>query len=185
MQTSLYGPTLRPFANVVDPLAEYRAALNNDAPSLIDRCLLADQRHYLPADLLMKVDAMSMAHGLEVRVPLLDRRVVGIAARLHPRLLTGWRRPDKRFLRHVVGASGAPAAVVNGHKRGFNLPVARMLRNELRPLAERVLDRDADRFEPFLVPQAVRRLWQDHIARRANHGYLLWTLMTFAVWHGQ
>ena len=59
-----------------------------------------------------------------------------------------------------------------------------MLRNGLRPLAERILDRDAGQFAPYLSPDSVRGLWRAHAARRANHGYLLWTLMTFAVWHG-
>lgn len=184
LQAELYGPALSPLAGAVDPLDGYRAALRNEAPSLVDRCLVADQRYYLPADLLMKVDAMSMAHGLEVRVPMLDRRVAGVAARLHPRLLTRCTGRDKRFLRHMVGRRGGPNTVTAGRKRGFNVPVARLLRGGLRPLAERVLDRDAGQFAPYLSPDSVRGLWRAHAARRANHGYLLWTLMTFAVWHG-
>ena len=149
LQAKLYGPALSPLAGSVDPLGGYRAALRNEAPSLVDRCILADQRYYLPADLLMKVDAMSMAHGLEVRVPMLDRRVAGVAARLHPRLLTRCTGRDKRFLRHMVRRHGSAHAVARGRKRGFNVPLARLLRNGLRPLAERVLDRDAGQFAPY------------------------------------
>ncbi len=185
LQRDLYGPTISCLADTTDPLEEYRAALRNEAPSLVERCIVADQRYYLPADLLMKVDAMSMAHGLEVRVPMLDRRIAAIAGRLHPRLLTRCTGRDKRFLRHALRRrGGAPEAITAGRKRGFNLPVARMLRRGLRPLAEQTLDRDAGQFAPYLSPDSVRGLWRDHAARRANHGYLLWTLMTFAVWHG-
>jgi len=189
LMATVYGPALKPLLQT-DPLAQYRAALDNQGATLLDRCLLADQTHYLPADLLAKTDRMSMAHGLELRVPLLDRRVVELAGRLDARLIAPWLGvpglgAPKRFLRALARRRGLPPAVWRGKKRGFNVPVARLLRGGLRALAERMLEREADRLHPFLDPDGVRLLWRAHAAGAANHGYALWALLSFAVWHGR
>ncbi|WP_367178663.1 asparagine synthase-related protein [Devosia sp.] len=82
----LYGPALVPVLGA-DPLAAYRHAYNAANGEVLDRALLADQTHYLPADMLTKVDRMSMAHGLEVRVPFLERPVMELAGDLASGLL--------------------------------------------------------------------------------------------------
>ncbi len=179
----LCGPALAGIEAQREPLQPYIEALKEPAGlPLLDRCLLADQRHYLPADMLMKVDAMSMAHGLEVRVPFLDRRVMDFAARLDVRLLLPRRGPAKALLRRAAREMGAPEAVWRGTKRGFNVPVAALLRGSLAGLAGRMLEREVARLEPWLDPAAVTRLWREHRDRRANHGYGLWALLGLAVW---
>jgi asparagine synthase (glutamine-hydrolysing) len=181
----LYGPALKPLADSVDPLAGYIAAIHDaGGPGDLDRFLIADQTFYLPADLLMKVDSMSMAHGLEVRVPFLDRRVMDLASRIDARLLSPIAGPGKKVLREALRAAGGPAAVIDGAKKGFNLPVARLLRHDLAALGDQLLDRDVDRLQPWLNPVAVRRMWRAHRTRQANHAYALWALLTFAAWKG-
>jgi asparagine synthase (glutamine-hydrolysing) len=178
---TLYGDAMQPLLRV-DPLRSYRAAADEVGGSTLDRCLLADQRYYLPADMLMKVDRMSMAHGLEVRVPFLDRRMMELAGSLDGSLLTGLTGPSKRVLRDLLRSSGMPADISDAAKKGFNVPVARLLRRELRGLGDRLLDRDADAFAPMLRPDAIRNLWREHLEKRANHGYLLWTLLVWGTW---
>lgn len=181
---ALYGPALQSH-RVRDPLDQYVAALERTPGSFVDRCLLADQTYYLPADMLMKVDAMSMAHGLEVRVPFLERRMMDLAGSLATPLLCGWVGHPKRILRRALEQRGAAPAVVRGSKRGFQVPVARLLRGPLSALATRVLDRDAERLEPLLDPPGVRALWQAHLRGSGNHGYAVWTLLTLGVWMEQ
>lgn len=177
----LYGHEMAPFLDQ-DPLAAYGRAIADGDGALVDRCLLADQRHYLPADMLLKVDAMSMAHGLEVRVPFLDRRVMDLAGRIHADLLCPLGGPDKKVLRQALRQAGGPADVARAPKRGFNLPVAAMLRGALRPLGERFLVREADRLAGFLRPEGVGELWAAHDAGQADHGYALWPILGFAAW---
>jgi asparagine synthase (glutamine-hydrolysing) len=176
----LYGPALKPFRGV-DPLREYSAAIERAEGSVLDRCLLADQTHYLPADMLMKVDAMSMAHGLEVRVPFLDRRIMEFAGRLDGSLLSPLRGPDKLVLRRALDRL-LPKGTVPAGKRGFNTPVASMLRSTLSPLGDRAFIQDVDRLAPFFDARGVTKVWLDHRERRANHGYTLWSLLTFSTW---
>lgn len=183
MLEALYGPALTPLVNADTPFAAYIAALRAaEGETDIDRFLLADQAFYLPADMLMKVDSMSMAHGLEVRVPFLDRRVMTLAGRIDSRLLAPVLGPGKKVLRKALGALGGPQIVTDGAKKGFNLPVARLLRHDLAMLGDRLLDREADALLPWLNPPGVRRMWREHRQSHANHAYALWALLTFAAW---
>lgn len=166
-----------------DPLRAYgRAFEDADGATLLDRGLLADQTYYLPGDLLAKVDRMSMAHGLEIRVPFLEREVMDLAGDLNGALLAPARGPTKKVLRAFAAARGVPPAFVRMKKRGFNVPVAALLRNDLARLGDRLLDRDADILTPHLRPDGVRRLWRAHQRRDEDNGYTLWALLVHAVW---
>ncbi len=181
LQSRIYGTELGGLAEGVDALDDYATAMGSDTgASLIDRCLLADQTHYLPGDMLLKVDNMSMAHGMEIRVPFLDRRIMSFAGTLDAGLLAPPRGPTKRILRAALTRAGMPTEVISGRKRGFQVPVSRLLRTALAPLGRLLLDRDADILAPFLKPDGVRGLWRAHHDRQANHGYVLWTLLTLA-----
>jgi len=179
--TDLYGPELRPLADM-DPFDEYRAILASEPGTLIDRCLVADQRFHLPGGLLLKSDAMTMAHGLELRVPLLDRRIMEFAGRIDARLLVSRKGDSKRVLRAAAKRLGAPETVVSATKRGFNAPLARFLRADLRPLAEDCFDTAVDRLTPWLEPNAVRRLWREHRDAIVNHDYTLWPILNLSLW---
>ncbi len=180
MIESLYGPAMRELREA-DPLKDYAGAMGATG-SLVDRCLLADQAHYLPGDMLVKADTMSMAHGLELRVPFLDRRVMEFAASLHPSLLTPFRGPDKLLLRRALEAYPVPPDVARRPKRGFNVPVAELLRGPLLSLAEDYLDRQAEFLSPYLAADGVRRVWRMHRDRRANFSHLIWNLLVLVSW---
>jgi asparagine synthase (glutamine-hydrolysing) len=177
----VYGDELADLAESVDPLADYGDAYDTAAAPM-DAALLSDQQHYLPGDLLMKSDSMSMAHGVEVRVPFLDRRMMEFANSLHPALVSPLRGPDKRLLRASLNALGLPEELTRAGKRGFNVPVDAYLRGPLRPLGDKLLDKNASRLEPLLRPDAVRTLWKRHLDGDSRFSYVLWTTLTFAAW---
>lgn len=181
LQQQLYGEALRDQAHA-DPLMQYAKTLRENPGDIVDQALLADQNHYLPADLLTKVDRVSMACGLEVRVPLLDRRIMELAGELDQRLLFGKSGSTKIVLREALKALGAQRNIVEGRKRGFNVPMNQLLRQDLQPLAEKYLDRHADVLAPYLSPDGVRRLWRAHNSRKSDEKYAVWTLLTLAVW---
>lgn len=164
------------------PLSGYMEMASQPGMSLVDRCLLADQSFYLPSDMLLKVDAMSMAHGIEARLPFLDRRVMDFAGRLDASLLTPLFGRDKNVLRLALSQYNVPSAIVNQRKKGFNTPVASLLRGRLAGLCARYLDAEAERLYPFFNPSGIRAIWKAHSTRKANHGYVLWLLLTFAIW---
>jgi asparagine synthase (glutamine-hydrolysing) len=177
----LYGIGMKGVDRRIDALDEYTEALGTEG-SVMDRALVADQRYYLPGDMLMKTDSMSMAHGVEVRVPFLDRRIMEFANGLDAALISPLRGPDKRLLRTYLERQGLPASLTQDSKKGFNIPVASYLRNGLRSLGERLLDKEADCLAPFLRPDAVRRLWRLHVDGNSRSSYTLWTFLTLATW---
>jgi asparagine synthase (glutamine-hydrolysing) len=180
MLPKLYGSALRPLL-ATDPFRGYKAELANAEGDLIDRCLLADQRWHLPGGLLLKSDAMTMAQSLELRVPLLDRRIMDFAGRCHADLLLSRRGEKKALLRMLARRMEAPAEVTEGAKKGFNAPLAGLLRRELRPTAERVFERDADALDPFISPDGARQLWREHASGSRDHSYAIWPILHFAI----
>lgn len=181
MMSDLYGSGLSDLLED-DPLREYGDAMGQSGSQhLVDRCLTGDQAYYLPGDMIVKSDTMSMAHGVEVRVPFLDQRVMDMAGSLHRGLLTSLRGPDKNLLRQAARQAGLGPDVTSRKKHGFNLPVARILRHGLADLGRWLLDRDADILEPHFSADGVRQIWRQHTDQTANHGYLIWTLLSLAV----
>jgi asparagine synthase (glutamine-hydrolysing) len=147
--------------------------------SPLDRVLLLNLRTYLLDDLLPKADRMSMAHGLEVRSPLLDDDVVELAFKLPPTLkVRGWAR--KRVLKEAV-RDLLPADLLNRRKRGFGVPLDRWFREDLRSYAEGTLTGSGARIGQLVDHEAVRTLVAEHMGGRANHGHAIWSLLTLEV----
>ena len=141
----------------------------------LHRVLAMDFATWLTDDILVKVDRLSMAHGLEVRVPLLDTDFVSWAAGLpaEARLVHG---QGKVLLRGAL-ARRVPAAVLERRKQGFHLPVGQWLRAELRPRLDALLaDRAGPVFE-WLVPERCAALAAEHAAGRADRSTELWFLL--------
>jgi asparagine synthase (glutamine-hydrolysing) len=139
-----------------------------------------DTKRYLPDDILVKVDRMSMAHSLEVRAPFLDYRLVEWAAQMP----AGWKiqGPDtKRILRDTF-REDLPADVLAPRKRGFSLPMAAWLRGELREELRAALhDPDLARSGIWNLP-AVARMAEEHWGNYRNRKSQLWRFLFFARW---
>ena len=136
---------------------------------------------YLPDDVLTKVDRMSMAVSLEVRVPLLDHRIVEFASTLPFGMKYNGgesKRIMKRALRDKV-----PAALLEQRKRGFAVPVHRWFREGAAAglLEDLALGRDA-RLASFVEPRTVRARLEAHRAKRGDFGHHLWALLMLEQW---
>ena len=138
-----------------------------------------DLKTYLPDDILVKVDRMSMAHSLEVRAPFLDYRIIEFAASLPSQYKIRGSR-QKIILKNAF-ARLLPKAILNRPKHGFTVPLDNWFRNELKPIAaEHLLQSEA--LADFFSLDQIRRLWTDHQAGTDNHGITLWGLLMFALW---
>jgi asparagine synthase (glutamine-hydrolysing) len=148
----------------------------------VDRYLALDTATYLPGDLLLKVDRMSMAHALEVRSPLLDHHVHEFAAAL-PGHLKLRRGTTKWLLKQLATRRGLPEHLVHRRKQGFGIPIGEWFRGELRPWIEGVLRDPATRARGYFEPAETDRLLSDHVEGRADHSYRLWNLAMLELWH--
>ena len=155
----------------------YRAANTGDALQAI---MLADVSLYLPEDVLVKVDRMSMAHGLEVRSPLLAKSVVELALSL-PSSLKVADGTTKLILRRLAERY-LPEDIVALPKRGFHAPVDAWFRGELRSRFEAQVLGAREAVPEWIDLRAVRRLWEEHRSGRLHLGTTLWTVWALAVW---
>jgi asparagine synthase (glutamine-hydrolysing) len=138
-----------------------------------------DFTHYLPMDLLRKVDRASMAVALEVRCPLLDTRVCELALRLSTDRVMPAGRP-KALLRDLA-AKMLPHAIATRPKRGFAIPIGQWFAGSLREaLGEQLLDGDLERVGCRRA--TVERIFHEHMRGGADHTHRLFALLALALW---
>jgi asparagine synthase (glutamine-hydrolysing) len=165
----------------MEPFAPVRRCLEHcNSDQRLDREIYADLKFMMPDSVLMKVDKMSMAHALEVRVPFLDYRFVEFCATIPGDLkLKGFmtkaifRKAMKGILPDRIRARG---------KQGYSLPIKNWLRQELREYMVDLLTTSPLMKEAFNVGY-IERLIREHQSYRVNHNHILWALINLAIWH--
>jgi len=147
---------------------------------IVDAALLFDFRTFLPADILYKVDRTSMAHGLETRAPLLGRQIIEFAQSLRSELKI---RPGtgKWHLRQILGRY-LPEDLWDRPKVGFSMPMAKLLRNDLRSWASDRIFPSTPFREDLFDYQAVQRLWSQHLSLQNDRSKELWNFLTLSTW---
>jgi asparagine synthase (glutamine-hydrolysing) len=148
--------------------------------SELDRCLYVDMRSYLADNCLVKVDRMSMACSLEVRVPLLDHELVELAFRVPPRLKV--HRGRSKILLKRIAARHVPRECVYRPKEGFSIPIKHWLGTSLRGLMHELLQPSRLSAEGIFRVETVERIMREHLEGSHNHSHLLWSLMVFHDW---
>ena len=155
--------------------------MRSSAGDPLDFMLDVDSATYLPDDLLVKVDIATMAHSLEGRSPLLDHEFMQFAATL-PRHLKIDGRETKAGLRRAL-RGWVPDEVLDAPKRGFQPPLARWFRGDLKQFAREVLLDPLTERRGIVDSAAVRRLLDRHESRQADNSQGIWTLLILELWH--
>jgi asparagine synthase (glutamine-hydrolysing) len=162
-----------------DPLRDARARLRGHGGHWLSAAQDLDLRGYLPLDVLTKVDRMSMAHSLEVRVPLLDHKLVEFAATIPPEWNLrgdGGKRIFKKAMRGIL-----PDAIIDRPKRGFAVPLQFWFRGELEGFARDVLlSRRSTERNIFNTSYVTRQLDLHRSGRPLD--LQIWTLISFELW---
>jgi len=180
-RAALYTPALRARVDFDSALGLMRglAAAQPDL-DLVNRVLSLDLHTYMIDDLLTVADRTSMAVSLELRVPFLDHPLVEFMAGV-PGAMKIRGLQKKHFLRTAFRAD-LPPEILAGRKRGFSLPVARWLREELRGVLEDVLSPARLARDGMFEPRVVDALKREHLARRRDWSGVLWALLMFHLW---
>ncbi len=160
-------------------LAELRTQLGRNGSDL-NAYLWFDQKYYLPDDILVKSDRISMAHSVEVRPPFLDHRIVEFASRI-PASLKISGSHQKVVLQQLM-KDKLPQSVLQRPKVGFDIPAHDWLRGPLRSLLVDTLRTGAAEHSEIFHPKVVEAHLHDHLERRVNIGYHLWGLMILLLW---
>ncbi len=178
-RATLLQPDWRHTIANADPFAAFSSHFREvEGCDPVDQAMYVDLKTWLPNDILVKVDRMTMQHSLEARAPFLDHRVVEFAAALPVALKL--RRWTKKYLLKASQRARLPRSVTTQRKLGFNAPVSHWLLGPLRDFARDVI---ADRrMDLWFVRAAVEQLWREHEERRRDNGMRLMNLLCFAIW---
>lgn len=149
--------------------------------TFMNEVLWSYARTYLMDQVLVKVDRASMAHGLEVRAPFLDRKLVEFAFSL-PYSYKHHGFTGKYLLKKLMTGK-LPRTVVERPKRGFGIPTGRWLQKELRPLSHDLLSRQSLEKSGVFDWRVVQKLLDEHESGLRDHHKKLWTLLTFQLWY--
>lgn len=140
-----------------------------------------DCRTQLAEEFLFMTDRFSMAHSLEARVPFLDHKLVELVFRIPSTLRT---KPDdlKYLFKRAVGDL-LPPGHLTAPKRGFVIPIELWLRQELRPLAERLLSPERLAKQGIFRKEFYSRFVQPHLSGQANYTWQVWAALMYQLWH--
>lgn len=165
-------------------LASYRAAWQRPAGgSALARTLSLNFSTYLPEDLLVKADRCSMAHGLELRSPFLDTRLMEFAAGLPDRArIRGHRQTDLKWLLRNAFPDLLTQELVNRGKMGFGVPLPMWFRTHWKARFEDLLIADGARTHEWLDSERIRAMWTSHQTGSSDHAHRLWALLTLESW---
>jgi asparagine synthase (glutamine-hydrolysing) len=165
-----------------DPVAHFGShfspALGGD---LIAQLLAVNMTTYLPGDLLVKTDRMTMANSLEARCPFLDQEFLEFSCAIPTKLkLKGMTTKYilKRALQGIV-----PQQIIDRKKHGFGVPVGRWFRTSLNGYLHETLLSDVALARGYFDETILRRLIAEHESGKRDHGHKLWALLTFEIWH--
>jgi asparagine synthase (glutamine-hydrolysing) len=182
----LYGESLRRakrFAPSDESVIEsYRKTTNFE---FLDQMLYVYTKQWLPDDLLLKADKMTMAHSLELRVPYLDHSLVEFvaAAPVNMKMRKG---ADNQFITKYMLRKAfdgkVPPEILNRKKLGFHVPLNRLFKDELRTIAEDVFYSQAFRDTGLFDIRKITALLKQHQSG-VDMNVKLWCLLVFAMWH--
>jgi asparagine synthase (glutamine-hydrolysing) len=148
----------------------------------INREIYLDMRYMMTDSVLMKVDRMSMASSLEIRVPLLDHVLVEFLAKLPG----DWKLHGMttKYIFRAALKDLLPEKIVHRGKQGYSLPVKHLLRGELKDYMVSRLN-DSPLIRETMNIDYVNRLIKEHLAATHNHNHILWALLNIAIWHNR
>jgi len=165
-------------AGRVSPVAEhFERPLRGDA---VERAAYADLHGFLPENVLRGSDRMSMAHGLELRVPLCDHRLVELAMQIPSRHRLGLRA-SKLVLRRIASKL-LPKSILERKKLGFNAPLGVWMRRDLDRLVNEWLAPDLVRERGWFEPAAIAAFVHEHRNGQRDHALRLWSLIVLEQW---
>jgi asparagine synthase (glutamine-hydrolysing) len=147
----------------------------------VSRYQYLDTLQYLPADILTKVDRMSMANSLEVRSPLLDYTVVEYMATLPVSFKL--RGDVSKYVLRKLCERVLPPSTLTKRKQGFAIPKDRWFQHELRTFAEDLLLDRRTLARGYFRKETIRRLLQHHVTGRRDYSTWIWCLIVLEMWH--
>lgn len=165
--------------SAMQPMRDYMRSMPKSVKS-IERMLALEQRFFLADHNLSYTDKMSMACGVEVRVPFLDTDLIEFAARIHPNLKQ--KGSVGKWVLKKAMEDYLPSDVIYRKKSGFGAPVRTWMRYELKDMQYELLSEDSLKKRGIFNPIAVKKLIEGNLSGRIDAAYTLLSLMCIELW---
>jgi asparagine synthase (glutamine-hydrolysing) len=160
--------------------AVFRQLAEHLPANSLEQLLYLDSKTYLPADVMTKVDRMTMAASLEARAPLLDHKLIEFVAQIPANLKMRGEETKYIFKQAVRGI--VPDAILDRPKQGFGVPVDVWINQKLRPRMTETLLEKRTATRGFFDPKYIELLLEEHRTGRRDHAWRLWALFVFELW---
>jgi len=157
-------------------------AARSRSDSNLDPLLYLDSKTYLPGDILTKVDRMSMAVSLEVRVPLLDHKLIEFVCTRIPASMKLKGLKTKHILKRAM-AGEVPPEILHRPKHGFGVPIKEWINRQLRARIRETLTEPRTIQRGNVEQRYVKVLLDEHERGRRDHASEIWTLFMLELWH--
>jgi asparagine synthase (glutamine-hydrolysing) len=149
---------------------------------LEDRLFNLEMKNQLSHEFLYSQDILSMAHHVELRVPFLDHQFVELMASV-PTAMRSQAENPKGWMKKIF-SDKIPAHIRNKQKTGFMVPYGNWMRTGLKPMAEKLLDKNFINQQGIFNSNIIDQFWTEHL-KGADHSYYLWSIMMFQLWFKQ
>lgn len=146
----------------------------------LSKLLYVDIKTFLPGDILVKVDRMSMANSLEVRAPMLDYEFVEMSAKIPSSLK--FHEGDKKHILKEASKKLLPDDILYRKKQGFSVPLAQWFRSDIKGFAQENLLSSDSGINHYFELAYISQLWEEHQEEIRDHSTLLWSLLMFELW---
>lgn len=153
----------------------------SNSNNAINQSLSYETHYYLPDDLLVKVDRMSMGHSLEVRVPFLDHRLVEFAASLPVHMKI--KGHTTKYLLKKVMSDYLPKPIIKKPKQGFSPPIKEWLKDDLADYCQELFNQQ--NLSCYFNRESLNNLLNEHYSNARDFQYQIWTLLVFSIWLDQ
>jgi asparagine synthase (glutamine-hydrolysing) len=183
-EKALFSREYQEFASRLhDPFQPFRDYYDHGSGNdPLSRLLYLDTKTYMTADVLAKVDRMSMAASLEVRAPILDHEFVEWVTSLPSK----WKYRNgktKYVLKKLAERVGVPRELLDRRKQGFALPLVHWMRQDMKNKLHQILLDPKSLQRGYFNPDAVRAIVEEHISGKRDRAGVLWQLLVFELWH--
>lgn len=179
---SLYTSDFSQRLGATEAAARFReCAQRSRSADALDPLLYLDSKTYLAGDILTKVDRMSMAASLEVRVPLLDHKLIEFVCTRIPASMKMKGLETKHIFKRAV-RDIVPVEILNRPKQGFGVPIEQWINDQLRDRVRGTLTEPRTQQRGYIEPRYVNLLLDEHERGRRNHATELWALFVLELW---
>jgi len=182
MKQKFYTPEFRTQLGDYDPFSVLDLYLKRSKEwDILSRAQYIDAKTYLPNDILVKVDRMSMAVSLEVRAPFLDHKLIEFVSTIPSNL-----RLKGRISKYILKKSMEeliPKEILRRKKKGFSVPLDLWLKKDLKTLVEKTIFSDKASIREYFNSKYIQWMWNEYQDGRRSFFTQFWCLLMFELWH--